>query len=263
MSEKQGGLPAFQQYQLQFTGHLRNQKLNARPPKVPVRRMRVYNEIVFNNLLSAVSACFPVLISVLGQRAWQKLVRGFFAQHQCHSPLFRQIPEEFLRYLQQLDDVSLAKLPPYLKSLAHYEWIELALAVADVDTGTDHIDADGDLLEGQPVLAPALALLSYDYPVQLISPRFKPHEPLAQPVNLLVFRDAADDVRFIELNPVTARLLGILQTENLTGRQALEKIAAEMAHPDPQAIVAFGRTILADLQAQGAILGALAPSQTE
>lgn len=248
-------LPAFQQYQLQFTGHIRNQKLNARPPKVPAQRMRVYNEIVFNNLLSAVSACFPVLISVLGQRTWQKLVRGFFAQHQCHSPLFRQIPEEFLRYLQQLDDKALAKLPPYLKSLAHYEWIELALAVADVDTDFEHVDIAGDLIEGRPVLAPALALLSYDYPVQLISPRFKPRGPLAQPIHLLVFRNAADDVRFIELNPITARLLGILQTETLTGRQALEKVAVEMAHPDPQVIVAFGRTVIADLQAQGAILG--------
>lgn len=248
-------LPAFQQYQLQFSGHIRDPRQHARPPKVRAQRMRVYNEIVFNNLLSAVSACFPVLISVLGQRAWQKLVRGFFAQHQCHSPLFRQIPEEFLRYLQQLDAETLAGLPSYLKNLAHYEWIELVLAVADVDTGMEHVDIAGDLIEGQPVLAPALALLSYDYPVQLISPRFKPSEPLAQPVNLLVFRNMADDVRFIELNPVTARLLGLLQAEALTGQQALEKIASEMGHPDPQAIVAFGRAILTDLQSQGAVLG--------
>lgn len=248
-------LPAFQQYQLQFTSHIRDPKQHARPPKVAAQRMRVYNEIVLNNLLSTVSACFPVLISVLGQRAWQKLVRGFFAQHQCHSPLFRQIPEEFLRYLQQLDAETLAGLPPYLKNLAHYEWIELALAMADVDTGMEHVDIAGDPVEGQPVLAPAMALLSYDYPVQLISPHFKPREPLAQPVNLLVFRNAAHDVRFIELNPVTARLLGILQAEALTGRQALEKIAAELAHPDPEAIVAFGSAILVDLQNQGAILG--------
>lgn len=253
MEEPVVGLPAFQQYQLQFSGHIRNPQQRARPAKVPLQRMKVYNTLVFNNLLSAVSACFPVLQDVLGKRAWRKLVRGFFVQHQCHSPLFRQIPEEFLRYLDTLDTVTAAMLPPYLKSLAHYEWIELALAVADVDAPAES-DVDGDLLEGQPVLAPALALLSYDYPVQRISRRNKC--PAPEPVNLLVFRNAEDNVRFIELNAVTARLLGILQMEASSGRQALEKLAAEMAHPESQAVVQFGQAILADLQSQGAIIGA-------
>lgn len=243
-------LPAFQQYQLQFTGHIRNPHANPRPPQVSAKRMRVYTEIVFNNLESSVAACFPVAKKVLGVSAWNKLMRGFFIQHQCHSPLFRQIPEEFLHYLKTAEN-----LPPYLKNLAHYEWIELALAVADVSIDMDIVDVDADLLDGQPVFAPALALLSYDYPVQLISPRFKPKQPLEQLVNLLVFRDTGDDVRFIELNPVTARLLGILQAEPITGRQALEKLAAEMAHPDPEAIVQFGLTILDNLKAEGVILG--------
>lgn len=177
--------------------------------------------------------------------------------HQCRSPLFRQIPEEFLRYLETAHDYPEQTLPPYLKSLAHYEWIELALAVADVSVEMTTVDVAGDLLEGSPVLAPALALLSYDYPVQQISPRFKPKVPLAEPVHLLVFRNAADDVQFVEINQVTSRLLAILQTGSVTGRQALEKIATEMAHPDPQAIIEFGLPILLDLKTQGAILGVL------
>lgn len=257
MSQTHTNLPAFQQYQLQFTGHIRNPRENPRPPKVPAKRMQVYTEIVFNNLESSVSTCFPVAKKVLGARAWQKLIRGFFIHHQCHSPLFRQIPEEFLRYLETAQADAKQTLPPYLKSLAHYEWIELALAVADVSVDMAGIDVAGNLLKGSPVLAPALALLSYDYPVQLISPRFKPKAPLTEPVYLLVFRDAADDVQFVEINQVTARLLAILQTEAVTGRQALEKIADEMAHPDPQAIIQFGQSILDDLKAQGVILGVL------
>jgi uncharacterized protein len=245
-------LPSFQQYQLQFTSHIRNPAGNPRPPKVPANRMQVYTEIVFNNLESSVLPCFPVTKKVLGARAWKKLIRGFFSHHQCHSPLFRQIPEEFLRYLEIAPN-----LPPYLKSLAHYEWIELALAVADVLIDMAKVDAQGDLLQGAPVLVPALALLSYDYPVQLISPRFKPKTALTEPVHLLVYRDAKDDVQFVEINQVTARLLAILQAGNVTGRQALEKIAIETTHPDPSAIIQFGQAILADLKAQGAILGTL------
>ena len=256
MKQTKGNLPAFQQYQIQFTSHIRNPSGNPRPQKVLARRMRVYTEIVFNNLESSVLACFPVTKKVLGLRAWQKLVHSFFSHHQCHSPLFRQIPEEFLRYLETLDDSEHA-LPPYLKSLAHYEWIELALAVADVSIDMSGIDMKGSLLEGKPVFTPALALLSYDFPVQLISPRFKPKQPLVEPVHLLVFRDTEDNVQFIELNAVTARLLGILQTEALTGRQVLQKIATEMAHPHPQAIIQFGHETLEDLRTQGAILGTL------
>ena len=248
---KRAELPAFQRYQLQFASHIRNPTKRKQPYGVVSKRMRVYTEIVFNNLYASVSACFPVVRQVLGIRAWRRLVRNFFVQHRCHSPLFRQIPEEFLHYLDGLDEIALAALPPFLKQLAHYEWIELALAVADV--AAPQVDPEGDLLAEQPVLAPALALLNYDYPVQRISRRFKPTTP--EPVNLLVFRNAEDEVRFVELNAVTARLLAILLGESLSGREALEQVAAELAHPDPQTVVQFGLNILADLRTQGVILG--------
>lgn len=250
MSVATARLPAFQRYQLEFAGHIRDPLHKAAPARVQPQRMQVYTELVFNNLLSAVSACFPVARKTLGETAWQQLVREFFRLHACSSPLFRQIPEELLRYLETAQNI-----PPYLKSLAHYEWIELALAVADVSLDMQQVDGEGDLLQGQPVFSPALALLSYDYPVHLISPQFIPEAALAEPVNFLVFRDQQDDVHFIELNPVTARLVGILQAEAVSGRAALEKIAQEMRHPEPEAVVGFGAPMLADLRLQGAILG--------
>ena len=251
-------LPAFQQYQLQFTGHIRDPKNIARPARVAANRMRVYREIVYSNLEASLAGCFPVCKKVLGKRLWHKLVRGFFVHHQSHSPLFRQIPEEFLAFLGQA--ISIADLPPmpgYLNNLAHYEWIELAVSAAEQDNDWERINADGDLLAGTPVLAAAMALLSYDYPVQAISPRFKPRQPLPQAVNLLVFRDADDQVRFIELNALTARLLSLLQAQDLSGREALEQIAEEIRHPDPETMVEFGRAVLEDLRQQGAILGVL------
>jgi hypothetical protein len=243
-------LPAFQRYQLAFTRHIRDPQRQPKPAEVDGGRMQVYNEIVFNNLFGAVSACFPVAQKALGQRAWQKLVRDFFAGYRAGSPLFRQIPEEFLRYLEGRDD-----LPPYLKSLTHYEWIELAIASAEAEVDAATVDADGDLLAGVPVFAAAYALLSYDYPVHRITSRYKPKAPLAQPVHFLVFRDQGDEVRFIEINPVTARLLGLLQGGESTSRQALLRLAEELAHPAPETIVHFGAGILQDLKAQGAIVG--------
>jgi uncharacterized protein len=240
----------FQQYQAEFTAHIRDPRAVARPKGVPARRMKVYTEIVFNNMEATLSACFPVVRKVLGVRRWTRLVRAFFAQHRCATPWFRQIPEEFLRWLEATQPQG---LPPFLPQLAHYEWVELALAVADAPVPPH--DADGDLLAGVPVLAPALMLLRYDWPVQRISPRHKPATPLENPVHLLVFRDAQDEVRFIEINPLSARLLGLLQAGGISGSAALQVVAEELQHPAPAAILQHGAALLADLHRQGAVIG--------
>jgi len=246
-------LPTFQQYQAEFTGHIRNPKSAARPKGVPARRMKVYTEIVFNNMEGTLAACFPVSKKILGTRRWMRIVRDFMAQHRCATPWFRQIPEELLRWLETSPPCN-QDLPPFLPSLAHYEWIELAIAVSDAALDTAP-DPEGDLLAAKPALAPALALLEYAYPVHRISPRFKPEQPNAQATHILVFRDRNDEVRFTELNPVSARLVTLLQPGNLTGWQALEQIAAEMQHPTPQAVVQFGLELLSDLRRQEAVWG--------
>lgn len=240
----------FRAYQLQFARHLRAPEVQAPPAGVPAKRMQVYVGLVFSNLEGTLAACYPVCKQVLGLRRWRSLVRQFIAQHRCSTPLFRQIPEEFLRYLE-MDGAH--ELPPYLYSLAHYEWIELALALAEVDEfeGLEQ----GDLMAGVPMLVPALALLSYPYPVHRISPRCKPAQALPVPVHLLVFRDADCNVRFIELNAVSARLLQLLQQGCLCGSDALQRIADEWPHLERAVVLRHGRDILLDLHRQGAIAG--------
>lgn len=245
--------PAFQDFQFEFSRHIRNPKVHPRPAGVPARRMKIYNELLFNNLEGFLLACFPVLRQILGKRKWTALVRDFFATHRCHTPFFRQIPDEFIQYLQT-ERGERETDPVYLRELAHYEWIELVLSVSNRETPAD-IDAQGDLLAGVPVLNPVLSLLQYAYPVHRIGPRFKPTSPSDEPTHLLVFRDADFDVRFIHLNPVAARLLALLGKGDLTGRQALEKIAIELKHPAPDAVISGGLEILENLRMEQAILG--------
>lgn len=246
--------PKFQSYQFEFARHIRDPKANARPTGVAARRMNVYNDLLYNNLEGFLLACFPVLRSILSDRKWAKLVREFFAEHRCHTPFFRQIPDEFVQYVQSERGVR-AGDPPYLPALAHYEWIELALSVSSKEAELDRIDPHGDLASGRPVLNPVLALLQYAYPVQRIGPHYKPRKPAAQPTYLLVFRDTGFSVRFIELNPVSARLVDLLQSGKLNTEKALKKIAQELKHPAPRAVIQGGLEILRDLHAQGAVLG--------
>lgn len=245
---------SFQAYQFEFTRHIRDPKANARPTGVAARRMKVYNELLYNNLEGFLLACFPVLRAILSDRKWAKLVREFFAEHRCHTPFFRQIPDEFVQYVQSERGVR-AGDPPFMPELAHYEWIELVLSVSNKAAELDRIDPDGDLTSGRPALNPVLALLQYAYPVQRIGPHYKPRTPPAQPTYLLVFRDADFTVRFIELNPVSARLVDLLQSGKLSAETALEKIAQELKHPDPRVVIQGGLEILRDLHAQGAVLG--------
>lgn len=248
--------PAFLRQQRAFAAHIRDPQNHPPPADVPERRMAVYRELFFNNLDNLLGGVFPVLRRITPDDRWRALVRDFYARHRCHTPLFLEIGREFLDYLEQErrpdpDD------PPFLAELAHYEWVELALQVSDVDrNGGPVLDPQGDPLTGYPQVSPLAWNLRYRFPVHRIGPQFQPSESDERPTCLLVYRDHGDQVRFLETNEVTHTLLELLRQEPaLTGRQALLRIAAALDHPDPVSVVRFGQELLEDLRERGVILG--------
>lgn len=247
-------LPEFQRYQRDFTRHVRDPRAHPRPEGVPARRMRVYNELLFNNLKGFLDACFPVSQALLGEDRWRRLARAFFAEHRPAAPLFRQIPEEFVRWLGT--GSPRGRVPDYLKHLAHYEWVELALDVMDREPGIAGVDPDGDLLSGRPVLNPVSFLLAYPYAVHRIGPLYRPRPAQREATHILAFRNTQDAVRFVVLNGVSARLVALLQPGRLSGRAALRRVAAELQHPQPEVVLAGGLEILDNLRSEGALLGA-------
>lgn len=253
-------LPDFQQYQLDFTRHIRDPRAHPRPDGVAARRMRVYNELLFNNVRGFLDACFPVARELLGERRWTRLARRFFAEHRCTTPLFRQIPEEFARFVESRH--AGLSLPDYMRYLVHYEWVELALDVMPKEASVAGADPDGDLLSGRPVLNPVSLLLEYPYAVHRIGTGYRPRPSQREHTCILAFRDSGDDVRFIVLNPVSARLVALMQSTSLTGRGLLRRICRELAHPDPAVVEAGGLAILENLRGEQAVLGTLGPRGT-
>lgn len=244
-------LPEFQQFQYAFAAHIRDPNAHPRPRGIEARRMNIYNELLYNNTEGFLLSCFPVLRQMLGKQKWARLVRAFFSTHRSHTPYFRKIPDEFLQFLQtewQRAD----HYPEYTLELAHYEWIELALSVSNRSVDETGIDTQGNLLDQRPVLNPVLANLRYRWPVQRIRPRARitPAETC-----LLVFRDAGDQIQFMQSNAFTARLLALLEPGTLTGRTALQTVADESRHPRPQLLIEGGLATLQNLHARGAILG--------
>lgn len=242
----------FQKQQAHFAAHLRNPE-NPAPADVEDRRMAIYRDLFFNNIESFIAGVFPVFKSLFEADDWRALVRDFMSGHACQSPYFLEISQSFLEWLDN-DRLAVHQGKPFARELCHYEWVELALDVADVYIPA--FDANGDLMHQAPLVSPLAWPLLYRWPVHLIGPDHQPQQPAEQPTCLIVYRNRADNIGFIESSPATLRLLELLdQQPELSGHQALEHIADELPGADPQAVLAFGRGQLALLHEQGVILG--------
>jgi uncharacterized protein len=102
-------------------------------------------------------------------------------------------------------------------------------------------------------LADAHRLLAYDYPVHTMSK--KQANPAPKATHLIMYLNRAFEVKFILLNPATYQLLLLLQTQAITGLQALQQLATMIQHPQPEAVITFGLETLNDLMRQEAIWG--------
>ncbi len=250
MPERQAG---FQATQRAFAAHIRDPQRNPPPAEVKPERMRMYRELFYNNVSSFLENGFPVLHSLLDEDAWQALVGDFFARHRSRTPLFSGIPEEFLDYLQNERDDN-AGDPPFLLELAHYEWVELALAIAEELAPDSNAALEADPLAQTLVLSPLAWPLAYRFPVHQIGRDSQPQTPPETPTCLVVYRDREDQVHFLETNPVTHRLLIILQEQGpIPAMDCLTQIAGELGHPDPAPLIPHGAELLADLARRGVV----------
>ena len=80
------------------------------------------------------------------------------------------------------------------------------------------------------------------------------------PTWLIVNRDRADNVRFMEINAVTARLTALIEAQpQASGRELLLQIAGELAHPQPEVVVTEGARIFEQLRTRDILLGTRRP----
>lgn len=248
-------LPDFQKKQYAFAAHIRDPEHNPGPDDVEDRRMAIYRELFFNNLHSLLSQTFPVLKKLHDAEKWRALVRQFMVSHQAQTPYFLEIPQEFLVFLQtayELQDDDF----PFLIELAHYEWVELALSVSQETNADVQVDLEGDLLAGIPVKSKLAWTYAYQFPVHRITTKFQPQEPGEQPTFLAVCRKANEDMDFMELNPVTARLLELIESnESESGRDLLQNLAQEINYQDVEALVTHGGSAMEDMRRAEILLG--------
>jgi len=245
----------FSERQLEFAAHLRDPEQHAAPTDVEDRRMRVYRDLFFNNISGFMANGFEVLRSCMNDDAWRALMRDFYRDHASRTPLFTQLYSEFVTYLNEEREPQAGDLP-FLTELAHYEWVGLDLLLAPDPQPDTKLDPDGDLFEGRPVLSPLAHALSYNFPVNEINQGNQPTAPLATPLYFLAYRNTDDQVKFVKLNVVSARLFELIDTRpELSGNDVLNLIVDELQHPKPETVVAGGQEILNKWRELGVVLG--------
>ena len=251
-------LPDFQKKQYAFAAHIRDPEHAPAPDAIEDRRMAIYRDLFFNNLFKLLSSTFPVLKVLYGDAGWRRLVRAFMISHRASTPYFLEIPREFIEFLQQeyepqRDD------PAFLIELAHYEWAELALSVSDEQDDLSRIDGDGDLLLGIPVKSTLAWTFAYQFPVHRINETFQPAEAPEQATFLSVYRKQDDELGFMELNPVTARLLELIDDNpnGHSGRELVLGLAQEIGFADQHAFIEHGAVALREMRAAGILLGSV------
>jgi len=241
--------------QVEFAAHLRDPDRQPAPADVEDRRMQIYRDLFFNNISSFLENTFPVLRGCVSDEVWRVLIRDFYRDHASRTPLFTRLSREFVTYLAEEREAQPHDLP-FMSDLAHYEWIEADLAMSPDPSPDTNIDPAGDLLEGRPALSPLARAFVYRFAVNEIDHDNQPTQPLDAPAHYLVYRNTEDQVKFIKLNIVSARLFELLDTQpELSGRAALEAIISELQHPNPDAVLDGGGAILKKWRELGVVPG--------
>ncbi len=237
-----------------MTAYLRDPDQQLPPEGIEQRRLDIYKDLIYNNIEGFIAGAFPVLRSLYSDVNWAAMVRRFVVEHQCESPYFLEISQEFLKFLPTLASAQGGD-PPFLLELAHYEWVELAIDVGE-ETLPQQAEQVDNFLTTVPIVSSLAWSLAYQYPVHQIGPSFQPTEPTGLPTYLIVYRNREEEVQFIESNSATARLLELLR-DNEKGnnlQQVLATLSSEMSLPDEGNFIEFGRNLVEDFFALGIII---------
>jgi hypothetical protein len=216
-------MKSFSETQHAFIQHIKNPQANPLVGGIEDRRLKIYRELFFNNILGFLSSGFPVLESLYSEKQWQDLARNFFVEHKCRSPYFIDISKEFVEYLSKEYELGESD-PVFMRELAHYEWLELDVSFRQSSQIVKAWDGYSPITDVK--MSDLASLVSYQYPVHQISADYYPTQA-SEVVFIVVYRDATDEVNFTLVNVVSAHLLNIILQQGVSTVDSLSKTMIE------------------------------------
>ena len=200
-----GNQTPFQTLQQQFCEWIRDPDLEI-PQELPVERMQIYRDLLFNNVSSFIDLVYPVARAMLPELKWQQVLSEFFQKAKCRSPLYNDISLEFREYLTDQRHPILQEYP-WLAELLQFEWLELYLDTVEIEDVVLHENYAWQL-------STQVWVLVYQYPVYRWTTLTTQEQVELSPSAVMVWRDEQDRVRIEQLSPLFAMLIEQL-TQNI------------------------------------------------
>lgn len=178
-------------------------------------------------LVEILTNAFPVLNKKLEPAHWNSIVDNFFRTHPLTTPIFHDVPQEFVEYLYHHAEKKWFEL-------AHYEWVETALFFDSTDLS--QIKHEKDI----PLVSPLAYLLHYE---------------TMDNSYYIAFRNRAHEVFYLSINLFSAKFFELLKNNTtLSAEDILEKLAVETQHPNPELMKKDGFVLLQEWREKDILL---------
>jgi len=222
-------------------------------------RWKAYRRLVRTRFYRTIDHAFERVENLIGAEPFRRAVDRFLAVGRPRSIYLRDIPGEFLQFLQTHWKTLAAELAlaDYVLDLARYEWAELETAYAHQEVPT--IAVVPLEMHRMAVLTPAHRLLDLEHPVHRLGTE-QEHDALVRgPISLCLYRDPkTHDIETLELTPVAARILALVERQKFPLDEVVRNAAEVAGTPIDIAFVEALSVLLADLLERGVLWGSLA-----
>ncbi len=197
---------------------------NADVPGTTAEGLKQYRRLFRNNINNTLTQAYPISLEVLSNEQWNKMVDGFYANHDAQTPHVWKLPFEFYQFARESDYAQKYGFP-FLNDLLYFEWLEIDVYTMPnkyPEPFKENGDAMNDLIE----VNREYSLERLEYPVHLYAAK----ESLNHKGNyfLLTYRTPKDfEVKFLDMPPLHVLFFEKISNERLTASQIIDQLLVQ------------------------------------
>jgi hypothetical protein len=175
---------------------------------LPENRLKIYQNLVFNNIEDTCSKAFPISKKILKDK-WDDLIEEFIKSWKFETPYLWETPKDFINFLEKK---GFFKENLFLKDLMMYEWVEVE--VFNEDVAEQNVDFNWNL---KYRISPSARILIFNYPVHKISNiNLEEIESIKGKYFLIVFQNPENfEVEYLEITEFLWEIIKNIQNDTL------------------------------------------------